>query len=161
MKTMSNRPHLTFLAALLLGLGTLSFSGKMVKAPAGPLPNQQDGAPVQAQARHSETGLASWYGRAWQGHRTASGVRYDMRKLTAAHRSLPLNTKVRVTNLENGRSVEVTINDRGPYVPHRVIDLSARAARDLGMTHQGLAPVKVELVKAPAQSHAEFASAVR
>lgn len=156
---MSNRTHLTYLAALLLGLGALGFTGKVVKAPAGPLPSHQDGAPAQEHHRDVETGLASWYGRAWQGHRTASGARYDMRKLTAAHRSLPLNSKARVTNLDNGRSIEVTINDRGPYIAHRVIDLSARAAKDLGMKRQGLAPVKIEPVKEPPQDESQFASA--
>jgi rare lipoprotein A (peptidoglycan hydrolase) len=91
-----------------------------------------------------ENGIASWYGKAWQGRRTASGKKFDARKLTAAHRTLPLNTRVRVTNLLNGQSVEVTINDRGPYVEGRMIDLSAEAARRLGMQKDGLAPVHVE-----------------
>jgi rare lipoprotein A len=93
-----------------------------------------------------QVGVASWYGPQHQGRRTANGERFDMRKLTAAHRSLPLDSKVRVTNLENGKSVEVKINDRGPYVGDRVIDLSERAARRLGMKEQGLATVRVEVV---------------
>ena len=89
-------------------------------------------------------GLASWYGQWHHGRRTASGEPFDMFKLTAAHRSLPLGTMVRVTNLDNGRSVDVTINDRGPYVGNRVIDLSRQAARVLAMEKVGIAPVMIE-----------------
>ena len=91
-------------------------------------------------------GVASWYGRKFQGHRTASGERFDRRRLTAAHRSLPLGTRARVTNLENGRSVEVTVTDRGPYVRGRIIDLSERAAQLIGIKEDGLARVAIELV---------------
>ena len=93
------------------------------------------------------TGKASWYGlrRTW-GKKTASGERYDPNKLTAAHRRLPLGTKVEVTNLENGRTVVVTINDRGPYVPGRIIDLSVAAARGLRMKRKGLAKVRLRVV---------------
>jgi rare lipoprotein A len=77
---------------------------------------------------------------------TASGDRFNKRDLTAAHKTLPLGTKVRVTHLGNGRSVEVRINDRGPFKPGRVIDLSEAAAEQLGMTRQGLAAVKVEVM---------------
>jgi rare lipoprotein A (peptidoglycan hydrolase) len=91
-------------------------------------------------------GIASWYGQHWQGRETASGARFNWRKLTAAHRTLPLNTPVRVTNRENGRSVIVLINDRGPYIDGRVIDLSLAAAKQLGMVRQGLVPVCIELV---------------
>jgi rare lipoprotein A len=94
-----------------------------------------------------QTGIASWYGIHWQGRKTASGDRFDVRKLTAAHRSLPLNTVVRVTNLLNGHSVEVLINDRGPYVGKRVIDLSEAAAREISMTKKGLVPVRIEIIE--------------
>ena len=99
-----------------------------------------------AVAAHDEVGVASWYGGWFEGKRTASGARFDKHKLTAAHRSLPLDTKARVTNLENGRSVEVTVNDRGPYVKGRVLDLSAQAAKKLGMTKRGLALVRIEVI---------------
>lgn len=99
-------------------------------------------------SRFRETGAASWYGRDFQSRPTASGEPYDMSDLTAAHRSLPLQTRVRVTNMRNGRSVVVRINDRGPYVRGRIIDLSSRAARLLGMRHDGLAPVRLEVVAA-------------
>jgi rare lipoprotein A len=93
-----------------------------------------------------QTGVASWYGDHWQGRTTASGQPFDDRKLTAAHRTLPLNTRVRVTNLKTGRSVEVTITDRGPYTDGRVIDLSKAAAKKLGMVKEGLVPVRIQNV---------------
>jgi rare lipoprotein A len=103
----------------------------------------------QAPSRDRMAGVASWYGEHWQGRKTASGKRFDVHKLTAAHRSLPLNTHVRVTNIENGKSVIVLINDRGPYVDGRVIDLSTAAARRLGMIKKGLVPVRIEIVDPP------------
>jgi rare lipoprotein A len=107
--------------------------------------------PVPPRKAKVQTGVASWYGIHWQGRRTASGERFDTRLLTAAHRSLPLNTMVRVTNLLNGRSVEVTVNDRGPYVGHRVIDLSEAAAKRLDMVKKGLVPVRIEILPPPQQ----------
>ena len=140
---MRDRSRNSLFICLLLTLSVLALSTHVTRAPAGPMPPRDSAA---EKAQRIQTGVASWYGRAWQGRRTASGARFDARKLTAAHRSLPLNSKARVTNLMNGRSVEVTINDRGPYVGHRLIDLSAEAAKQLGMTHQGVAPVQVEPV---------------
>jgi rare lipoprotein A len=90
-----------------------------------------------------QVGTASLYGNL-HGKRTASGQRYDHDLLTAAHRTLPLNSKVRVTNLANGRSVTVTVNDRGPHRRDRVIDLSQSAAEQIGMRHRGLATVRIE-----------------
>lgn len=92
-------------------------------------------------------GMASWYGAGFHGNRTASGERYNQYDLTAAHRSLPFGTWVRVTNLNNGRSVVVRINDRGPFVGGRVIDLSAAAAQTIGMINSGVAPVSVEVLR--------------
>ena len=91
-----------------------------------------------------QVGNASWYGPAQDGKETASGETFDQNKLTAAHRTLPLGTKAVVTNLENGKSVEVKINDRGPYAKGRKIDLSRAAARQIGMSTQGVAKVKIE-----------------
>ncbi|MDD1413740.1 septal ring lytic transglycosylase RlpA family protein [Dolichospermum sp. ST_con] len=91
-------------------------------------------------------GMASWYGYDGSGNKTASGERYNPEGLTAAHRSLPLGTKIRVTNTRNGRSVVVRINDRGPYIRGRIIDLSAGAARLLGMIGSGVAPVSLEVL---------------
>lgn len=93
-----------------------------------------------------ETGEASWYGERHQGKRTASGELYDMHRFTAAHPALPLGTRVRVTNLSNGRSVEVRVNDRGPHVAGRIIDLSYAAAQALGAVSAGTIPVSVRVV---------------
>ena len=93
------------------------------------------------------TGSASWYGDEFADRPTASGERYDPDKLTGAHRTLPLGSRVRVTNLLNGRSVLVTINDRGPYRRRRDIDLSYGAARALGMIRSGVTRVRIELLE--------------
>ena len=100
---------------------------------------------VAASAHHAFTqrGRASWYGPGFHGKLTASGDRYDQNRLTAAHRTLPLGSTVTVTNLENGKSVKVVINDRGPYVRGRVIDLSRAAARKLDMLDAGVIDVRV------------------
>lgn len=90
-----------------------------------------------------QQGVASWYGRHWRGRKTASGTRFDERRLTAASLALPLATRARVTNLQNGRSVDVLVNDRGPYAGDRVMDLSQKAAAALGMTHSGLTLVVI------------------
>jgi rare lipoprotein A len=95
-----------------------------------------------------QTGKASFYADKFEGHPTASGEKYKHSKLTAAHKTLPFGTKVRVTNVANNETVEVTINDRGPYVDGRVIDLSKSAAEKLGYVNNGLADVKVEVIDA-------------
>ena len=92
-----------------------------------------------------QTGIASRYGRHWRGRKTASGMVFDERQLTAASLVLPLSTKARVTNLQNGRSVDVLVNDRGPYAGNRVMDLSERAAALLGMTKSGLTSVIIRV----------------
>ncbi|MFQ5974381.1 MAG: septal ring lytic transglycosylase RlpA family protein, partial [Alphaproteobacteria bacterium] len=93
-----------------------------------------------------EAGIASWYGRDFHGRRTANGERYDMNALTAAHRTLPMPSAVRVTNLENGRSVVLRVNDRGPFARGRVIDVSRRASKLLGFHGRGTAKVRVEIL---------------
>ena len=93
------------------------------------------------------TGMASYYGRRFHGKRTANGERFNMRAMTAAHKSLPFGTRVRVTNARNGRSVIVRINDRGPFVRGRTIDLSRAAAEQIGMVSSGHARVKLEVVR--------------
>jgi rare lipoprotein A len=93
-------------------------------------------------------GLASYYAEPYHGRKTASGEIFDTyRELTAAHRTLPFNTMVRVTNKLNGREVDVRINDRGPFVHGRVIDLSVRAARQIDMVRAGVAPVRLKVLK--------------
>jgi rare lipoprotein A len=91
----------------------------------------------------TETGIASYYGREYHGRRTASGEVYDRNRLTAAHPRLPFGSHVRVTNLANGKSVVVTITDRGPFTGRRIIDLSYRAARELDFVREGTARVRV------------------
>lgn len=93
-----------------------------------------------------QVGVASWYGPGLQGNLTANGETFDMNRLTAAHPSLPFNTRVRVTNQHNGRSVIVRINDRGPFVGGRIIDLSRAAASELGMINRGTATVTLEIL---------------
>jgi rare lipoprotein A len=92
-----------------------------------------------------EAGIASYYAEAHQGRRTANGERFDMHALTAAHRTLPFGTRVKVTSLDNGRSVVVRINDRGPYIKGRVIDLSKAAARELRFLDRGTTRVRLEV----------------
>jgi len=96
-----------------------------------------------------ETGMASWYGARHHGKRTASGELFDQKKFTAAHRTLPWGSIVKVTNLANGKSVEVRINDRGPFEKGRIIDLSRAAAQVLGMLGTGVAQVEIERLSPP------------
>ena len=95
----------------------------------------------------TENGKASYYADKFQGRRTASGEIFRQRRMTAAHKTLPFGTKVRVTNLSNGRSIKVRINDRGPFVAGRIIDLSKKAARRLGMLNDGVVSVKIRYKK--------------
>ncbi len=94
----------------------------------------------------SESGMASYYASVFHGRETASGETYRKEGLTAAHRTLPFGTRVRVTNLENGRSVVVEVTDRGPYRRERIIDLSTRAARELQMVRAGVARVRIDVI---------------
>ena len=96
---------------------------------------------------YSEVGIASWYGDDFHNKRTANGETYDMRAITAAHRTLPLPSIVRVTNLENGKSIIARVNDRGPYVKNRIIDVSQKGAELLGYRKNGIAKVKVEILE--------------
>jgi rare lipoprotein A len=109
------------------------------------LPPSRIPPPITA-PRASQTGIASWYGPGFHGKTTASGVIYNQHELTAAHQTLPLGTRVLVTNLDNGRSIEVLINDRGPFAKGRIIDLSYAAAETLGMIGPGTIPVRIEVV---------------
>jgi len=96
----------------------------------------------------SEQGLASWYGEPYHGRPTASGERYDMKEMTAAHRTLPFGTRLRVRNLDNHRETEVLVNDRGPFVEGRILDLSWAAARALDALGPGVVPIRLTVVSA-------------
>src|SRR5512145_1501713 len=98
-----------------------------------------------------QMGVASWYGPGFHGNRTANGEVYDQYELTAAHQTLPLGTRAMVTSLTNGRSVEVRINDRGPFIGGRIVDLSYAAASVIGMIGPGTMRVRLEVLDAPAQ----------
>jgi rare lipoprotein A len=108
---------------------------------AAPPPPAAEGA-----APREQVGVASYYGRRFQGRRTASGERYDARQLTCAHPTAPFGARLRVTELEGGRSVVVRVNDRGPVAGGRILDLSLAAARALGMVRKGVATVRVERI---------------
>lgn len=119
-----------------------------------PLPVEQPAQPIVATAPspapgqiYRETGTASWYGKDFHGRKTANGETYDMNGVSAAHRTLPLGTVIRVTNLDNFRSVKVRVNERGPFVRSRILDCSYGAARELGFVAQGTARVKIETLE--------------
>jgi rare lipoprotein A len=115
--------------------------------PAGlPVPKKNKTAPAPAPSGYTEEGNASWYGVPFHGRRASNGEIYDMYKLTAAHRTLPFETMVRVTNLNNGMSTIVRITDRGPFVDNRIIDLSLAAAREVDSVGAGVVPVRMEVL---------------
>jgi rare lipoprotein A len=132
LKPISNL-QLVFLSITVIYLAACSLPASRVPPPAT--------AP-----RVSQTGIASWYGPGFHGKTTASGVIYNQHDLTAAHQTLPLGTRVLVTNLDNGRAIEVLINDRGPFAKGRIIDLSYAAAEALGVIGPGTIPVRIEVV---------------
>ncbi len=144
-------------AVLIAAAGLVLLSGchhhrKVVRVPAPPPPTQS-GAPETVPATppaSGETGIASWYGHPYHGRASASGEIYDMEQMTAAHRTLPFGAMVRVHDLDNQMSVDVRINDRGPFVDGRVIDLSHAAARAIGMLGPGTARVQLEILSLPA-----------
>jgi len=126
----------------------LDNSGDIPDEPAAPLlPQPLAPVPVQPRVVGVSNGEASWYGPGFYGNRTANGEVFRRGTLTAAHRSLPFGTRVRVTNLWNGRTAVVRINDRGPFHGNRVIDLAHGAAHELGVTSSGIARVKLEVLR--------------
>ena len=102
--------------------------------------------PIPSAVGFSERGIASWYGKKFHGRMTSNGERYDMHAMTAAHKTLPMHTTLLVTNLENGRRTVVRVNDRGPFVQGRIIDLSYRAAKEIGMVSAGVARVQIQAI---------------
>lgn len=119
-------------------LRSLVFAGAVVLAACGSSPRAPSGG--------SETGMASFYGAEFQSRKTASGERYDAALLTAAHRTLPLGTRVRVTNTHNGKAVVVRINDRGPFVKGRIIDLSRAAFQSIAPVNDGVVAVRMQVL---------------
>jgi rare lipoprotein A len=126
--------------SLLAACSSLEQAGPVMDAPAGIV---RVAAAAAAPDEDVETGPASWYGPRHHGHRTASGERFDMHALSAAHPSLPFGTEIVVTNLGNGRSVKVRVNDRGPHRAGFVVDLSSKAAEEIGLRRSGVANVSI------------------
>ena len=104
---------------------------------------------VSKEESASKKGIASWYGEKFQGNPAANGEIYDMNGLTAANKSLPLGTQIKVTNLKNKRTLVLKVNDRGPFIPGRFLDVSKQAAKQLGFEYAGLAKVQIEVVRYP------------
>lgn len=111
-------------------------------------PPPADPSPGDAPAAWTQTGIASWYGEPFHGRTTASGEMYDMNKLTCAHKTLPFGTRLRVQNLDNGRAVTLRVTDRGPFVEGRIVDVSRKAAQELGMIGPGTARVRITVLPA-------------
>jgi rare lipoprotein A len=135
-----------FLIGLSLFLSTACAPKRIPAERRISLPEKKERRIEKRDTKGVQYGIASWYGRDFHGKPTSSGEIYDMYQLTCAHNTLPLGTQVMVTNLENGKSVELKVNDRGPFVKERIIDLSYAAAQILGMHEKGTAQVKVEVI---------------
>ena len=143
--------------AVLTTMGAAHGPNTMEKTSKPDQPNQTASAtlkPTVKKTKAYEVGPASWYGKFFHGKQTASGETYNMYEMTAAHPDLPLGTRLKVTNLKNDKSVVVRVNDRGPMVPGRIIDLSYGAAQELGFTAKGVQRVRLDIVpgNSPAMS---------
>jgi len=123
-----------------------STSSEPQPAPSARTPKKSRPADITDADIYTEEGNASWYGAPFHGRKASNGERYDMYKLTAAHRTLPFNSMVRVTNLSNGKTTTVRITDRGPFVDNRIIDLSLAAAREIESVGPGVVPVRIEVI---------------
>jgi|SRR6202034_4447952 len=146
--------HGLMAALLVIGLGAAQGpnNSEASSAPDKSTPIKPE-VQKQAKARPYQVGTASWYGEDFEGKTTASGEDYEMYDMTAAHPTLPLGSYVRVTNLHNGRAVVVKVNDRGPIVEGRIIDLSYGAAQALQFQHRGLQKVRLDVVKKGTSQH--------
>jgi len=158
----------SLLAVLLVGAVMLSCGGK--KAPVATEPGKQKATqkpytvlgkryePLKTHVGFSQEGIASWYGKDFHGKKTSNGEVYDMHAMTAAHKTLPLGVFVKVRNRDNGHEAVVRVNDRGPFVKNRIIDLSYTAAKKLGVDKKGTAPVRIEALgyRAPGSSGEEY-----
>jgi len=143
------RKHLAHGLAVVLSIVSLGAAQKPNSSGSEQARSNVTRSAKQARKKPYQVGVASWYGEYFQGKPTASGEPYDMYDLTAAHPTLPLGSMVRVTNLRNGRAVVVRVNDRGPIVPGRIIDLSYNTARVLDFKAQGLQRVRLDVVQEP------------
>ena len=141
MRELSANPAFLFWACVLAASGTASPPGPVLDAL--PIVPGSLSEPVQALG----VGKASWYGPGFHGRLTANGETYNQEGFSAAHRSLPFDTKLRVTRVDTGKSVVVRVNDRGPYVDDRILDLSKGAARELGILDVGVAVVRLEILE--------------
>jgi len=141
--------HGLMIALLVVGLGAAQGpnNSEASSAPTRAVPAKPEIRSQTGKNQPYQIGTASWYGEYFDGKQTASGEDFDMYDMTAAHPTLPLGSYVRVTNLHNGRAVVVKVNDRGPIVPGRIIDLSYGAAQVLQFEHRGLQKVRIDLVK--------------
>jgi rare lipoprotein A len=154
----------TVVSALLLSVGFAAASDPgttKVKTPAASPTLTKSAPTAKNQGKKAQVGQASWYGKAFHGRPTASGEDYDMFQLTAAHRSLPLGTYVKVTNLRNGKWAVLKVNDRGPYVGNRILDVSYGAAQVLNFRGRGVEKVKVEVVEAQTMAMADTNSTIQ
>ncbi len=150
--------HGLMIAFLIVGLGAAQGpnNSEASSTPTSPTRVKPGNRKQASKNQPYQVGTASWYGEFFDGKPTASGEDYDMYDMTAAHPTLPLGTYVRVTNLRNGRAVVVKVNDRGPIVPGRIIDLSYGAARVLQFEERGLQKVRLDLVKPGAHSRQAY-----
>lgn len=137
--TVPPSPPPRLLAGWLCALALLALAGCSSTPKSG-------GGGASASSGHSETGQASYYGNEFHGRKTASGEPFDQAKLTAAHRTLPFGTRLKVTNTQTGKSVQVRVNDRGPFVKGRVIDLSSSAFKTIASLNAGVVPVRIQVV---------------
>jgi len=138
-RPLSIRAEFAILAAILTFAAITTAANSLQDAP--------QKSPAAKSKREPERGYAAFYSKSLEGHRTACGGTYSATQLTAAHRILPCGTKLRVTNLRNGKTVRVTVNDRGPSSPNRIVDLSYAAAQTLNFTKQGTTLVKLEVLR--------------
>ncbi len=147
--------HGLMIVAMIVGLGAAQGpnNSEASSAPSRPAHIKPEIRKQSAKNPPYQVGTASWYGEDFEGKPTASGEDYEMYDMTAAHPTLPLGTYVRVTNLHNGRAVVVKVNDRGPIVEGRIIDLSYGAAQALQFEHRGLQKVRLDLLKAGTSQH--------
>ena len=143
MKAQTTYPEGFFKEVQTLGIPSNSATIEQEKSQ----PKDEKQAASWTEAEYFQNGVASFYGEQWNGRRTANGEIFNTYELTAAHKTLPFGTKVRVTNESNGKSVIVRINDRGPFVKGRIIDLSTAAFASIGSTDSGIAKVKLEILK--------------